>query len=121
MWKAGVPSLMRRTEYYEKTVVFYIADLSKRCIHIVDALLHWDHNAVALFTFREFEKEAAERGFRLIHKADYACMKMMHVQLIRKQTLGFANCCDYMMVGDKDPLVKEHPQYHADIGYIRNK
>ena len=48
----------------------YIADLSKRCIHIVDALLHWDHNEEALFTFEEFEKEASERGFRMIHKAN---------------------------------------------------
>ena len=28
----------------------YAADLSKTCIHIVDALLHWDHAEEALFT-----------------------------------------------------------------------
>ena len=78
---------MRRTEYYEKTAVFYIADLSKRCIHIVDALLHWDHNAVALFTFREFEKEAAERGLCMYEedacaidpKADFGVCELLRL------------------------------------------
>ena len=31
----------------------YAADLSKTCIHIVDALLHWDHAEEALFTLKE--------------------------------------------------------------------
>ena len=46
----------------------YIADLSKRCIHMVDAILHWDHAEEALFTLRELEEEACQRGFRTIHK-----------------------------------------------------
>ena len=28
---------------------------------------------------------------------------------------------DYMIVGDKDPLVQEHPEYRDETGYIRNK
>ncbi len=47
----------------------YAADLSKRCIHICDALLHWDHNEDALFTFGEFEEEANLRGFATAKKA----------------------------------------------------
>ena len=47
----------------------YIADLSKRCIHICDALLHWDHNEAALFTFEELETEANRRGFATAKKA----------------------------------------------------
>ena len=46
----------------------YVADLSKRCIHMVDAILHWGHAEEALFTLREFEEEANQRGFRTIHK-----------------------------------------------------
>ena len=42
----------------------YAADLSRRCIHIVDALLHWDHAEEALFSLKEFEEEANKRGFR---------------------------------------------------------
>lgn len=47
----------------------YAADLSKRCIHIVDALFHWDHAEEALFTFQEFEAEANKRGFKTVQKA----------------------------------------------------
>ena len=46
----------------------YVADLSKRCIHIVDALLHWGHAEEALFTLKEFEEEANRRGFTTVHK-----------------------------------------------------
>ena len=46
----------------------YIADLSKRCIHICDALLQWDHNEAALFTFAELEAEANRRGFATAKK-----------------------------------------------------
>ena len=47
----------------------YVADLSKQCIHIVDAILHWDHAEVALFTLKEFEEAANQRGFRTVRKA----------------------------------------------------
>ena len=48
----------------------YAADLSKTCIHIVDALLHWDHAEEALFTLKEFEEEANRRGFMTVRKAN---------------------------------------------------
>ncbi len=48
----------------------YAADLSKTCIHIVDALLHWDHAEEALFTLKEFEKEANKRGFETVKKTN---------------------------------------------------
>ncbi len=47
----------------------YIADLSRKCIHMVDALLHWDHAQEALFSFEELEREANSRGFRTVKKA----------------------------------------------------
>lgn len=46
----------------------YISDLSKCCIHIVDALFHWGHAESALFTLQEFEEEAHRHGFRTINK-----------------------------------------------------
>ncbi|MBQ3879485.1 MAG: class I SAM-dependent methyltransferase [Oscillospiraceae bacterium] len=48
----------------------YAADLSKTCIHMVDALLHWDHAEEALFTLKEFEEEANKRGFVTAGKAN---------------------------------------------------
>ncbi len=47
----------------------YIADLSRKCIHIVDAILHWGHAEEALFTLKEFEEAANKRGFRTVYKA----------------------------------------------------
>ena len=46
----------------------YVADLSKKCIHIVDKLFHWEHSEDALFTFDEFEREANQRGFVTMDK-----------------------------------------------------
>jgi ubiquinone/menaquinone biosynthesis C-methylase UbiE len=48
----------------------YVAELSKRCIHIVDTLLHWDHAEEALFTLKEFEEEANKRGFETVNRAN---------------------------------------------------
>lgn len=48
----------------------YVADLSERCVHIVDSLLHWGHDERALFTLKEFEAEANRRGFKTIHKTN---------------------------------------------------
>ncbi len=46
----------------------YVADLSKRCIHMVDALLHWGHAEGALFTLKALKWETNRRGFATIHK-----------------------------------------------------
>ena len=48
----------------------YAADLSRTCIHIVDALFHWGHAEEALFSLEEFEEEANKRGFTTVHKAN---------------------------------------------------
>lgn len=48
----------------------YIADLSRKCIHMVDAVLHWGHAEEALFSFQELETEAGKRGFETVYKAD---------------------------------------------------
>ena len=35
---------------------------------------------------------------------------------------GVSGCrCDYTICGDKDPYVKEHPEYRDENGYRRNK
>ena len=47
----------------------YIADLSRSCIHAIDALLRWDHAEEALFSFEELELEGNKRGFRTVKKA----------------------------------------------------
>ena len=35
---------------------------------------------------------------------------------------GVSGCrCDYAICGDKDPYLKEHPEYRDEAGYRRNK
>lgn len=35
---------------------------------------------------------------------------------------GVSGCrCDYAICGDKDPYVKEHPEYRDENGYRRNR
>ena len=46
----------------------YIADLSRKCIHMVDAVLHWGHAEEALFSLQELETEANQRGFETVYK-----------------------------------------------------
>lgn len=48
----------------------YIADLSRKCIHMVDAVLHWGHAEEALFSLKELETEANRRGFETVSKTD---------------------------------------------------
>lgn len=52
---------------------------------------------------------------------DYAAMQALHAKLIRCNTCSNGNICDYRITGDKDPFVKEHPEYIDDEGYRRNK
>ena len=56
----------------------YVADLSRDAIHLTDALLHWGHAEEALFSFQEFEEEAARRGFPYTDKAEYFNFEAMY-------------------------------------------
>lgn len=48
----------------------HIADLSRKCIHMVDAVLHWGHAEEALFSLSELEAEANKRGYETVYKKD---------------------------------------------------
>ncbi|WP_243111986.1 BadF/BadG/BcrA/BcrD ATPase family protein [Faecalibacterium sp. AF27-11BH] len=52
---------------------------------------------------------------------DYASMELLHAKLVRKTTCVDGCRCDYTICGDKDPYVKEHPEYRDENGYRRNK
>ena len=68
---------------------------------------------------------AREHGFLDVLPAlcnsDYAAMEVLHAKLIRTTTLGRGECCDYAICGDKDPYVKEHPEYRDENGGRWNK
>ena len=52
---------------------------------------------------------------------DYASMELLHAKLVRTTTCVDGCRCDYTICGDKDPYLKEHPEYRDENGYRRNK
>ena len=52
---------------------------------------------------------------------DYASMELLHAKLVRTTTCVDGCRCDYTICGDKDPYVKELPEYWDENGYRRNK
>ena len=52
---------------------------------------------------------------------DFAGMELIHARLVRKTTCANGCKCDYTICGDRDPLLKEHPEYQDEAGYRRNR
>ena len=52
---------------------------------------------------------------------DFEAMELIHAKLVRKTTCSNGCRCDYTICGDKDPYLKEHPEYRDEAGYRRNK
>ncbi len=50
----------------------YINDLTKKGVHLADALLHWNHAEEPLFTMKEFEEQANKSGFLTRERFNYA-------------------------------------------------
>ncbi len=51
---------------------------------------------------------------------DYASMELIRARLVRTSTCVDGCKCDYTVCGDKDPYLKEHPEYRDEAGYRRN-
>ena len=52
---------------------------------------------------------------------DYASMELLHARLVRTTTCVDGCRCDYTICGDKDPYLKERPEYRDEAGFRRNK
>ena len=52
---------------------------------------------------------------------DFASMELLHARLIRTNTCVNGCRCDYIICGDQDPYVKEHPEYRDEAGFRKNK
>ena len=52
---------------------------------------------------------------------DFASMELIHARLVRTTTCANGCRCNYTICGDKDPYLKEHPEYRDEMGYRRNK
>ena len=52
---------------------------------------------------------------------DFASMELLHARLVRTTTCACGDRCDYTICGDKDPYLKDHPEYRDEKGYRRNR
>ena len=52
---------------------------------------------------------------------DYDAMALLNARLVRTTTCSNGCKCDYTICGDKDPYLKDPPEYRDEAGYKRNK
>ena len=52
---------------------------------------------------------------------DFASMELIHARLVRTTTCANGCKCDYTICGDKDPYLKDHPEYRDEAGYRCNR
>ena len=52
---------------------------------------------------------------------DYASMELIHARLVRTTTCVDGCRCDYTICGDRDPYLKDHPEYRDEAGCRRNR
>lgn len=52
---------------------------------------------------------------------DFVGMELIHARLVRKTTCANGCRCDYTICGDRDPYLKDHPEYRDEAGYRRNR
>lgn len=68
---------------------------------------------------------ARTHGFQHLMPAmcnpDYTSMAQIKAVLIRTTTCAFGPVCDYRLVSQDSPLVREHPLYTDEDGFLRNK
>ena len=50
----------------------YINDLTRKGVHLTDALFHWEHAEEPLFSMKEFEQQALKSGFTAVKRCNYA-------------------------------------------------
>ena len=77
------------------------------------------------FTRCPIAEFAKEQGYLHLMPAlcnpDYPMMEAAHGGLIRTSTCATGTCCDYWIVVDKSPYLKEHPRKKDKEGYWYNE
>ena len=46
---------------------------------------------------------------------------LIHARLVRTTTCVGGCRCGYTICGDRDPYLKDHPEYRDEAGYRRNR
>ena len=48
-------------------------------------------------------------------------MELIRARLVRTTTCADGDRCDYAICGDRDPFLREYPEYRDAQGYRRNR
>ena len=48
-------------------------------------------------------------------------MALIRAKLVRTTTCGNGDKCDYTICGDRDPYLRQHPEYVDEADYRRNR
>ena len=67
------------------------------------------------------KKHGLEEIMPALCNVDYESMELIHARLVRTTTCVEGCRCDYTICGDRDPYLKEHPEYRDAAGFRRNK
>ena len=67
------------------------------------------------------KKHGLEEIMPALCNVDYVSMELLHARLVRTSTCVDGCRCDYTICGDRDPYLREHPEYRDEAGYRRNK
>ncbi len=59
-----------------------------------------------------------ENVLPLMCNCDHLAMQKLHAMLIRKGTCVTSDCCDYCIVGDRNPLAKEYGLFRSKNGLL---
>lgn len=101
-----------------------------RCDRWGDFVMHvspWDPEGPIRYEFTacptaEFAREhGLEEIMPALCNPDYAGMELIHARLVRQTTCANGCRCDYAIYGDRDPALKDHPEYRDEAGYRRNR
>ena len=102
----------------------------KRCDRWGDFVMHVapyeaDKPIYYEFTWCPTAEFAKEHGLLEVMPAlcnpDFQGMELLHARLVRTTTCANGCKCDYAICGDRDPYLKEHPEYRDAQGYQRNR
>lgn len=102
----------------------------KRCDRWGDFVMHvapYEADKPIYYEFTQCPTAEFAKQFGLLEvmpalcNPDFEGMELLHARLVRTTTCANGCKCDYAICGDRDPYLKEHPEYRDAQGYRRNK
>ena len=116
--------------FWRKLLYRAFASSQKKCERWHDYEMHvepWRADEPIRYDFTACPVADFARQFGLLEampalcNVDYAGMELIRARLVRTTTCADGDRCDYAICGDRDPFLREHPEYRDAQGYRRNR